>query len=121
MSYPLNADLIKFIISLLKRVLYPQATQDPKAIVYDKIMRVMDAGNQGVSLENGTDVMHRQTRTLQRSRERFSLSNTLPSSTGGQSSTLLWRRIAIGLAFNEARISATIVLPFGLRHFELCG
>lgn len=55
MPYPLNADLIKFIISLLKRVLYPQATQDPKAIVYEKIMRVMDAGNQGVSSENGTN------------------------------------------------------------------
>jgi len=84
MPYPLNADLIKFIISLLKRVLYPQATQDPKAIVYEKIMRVMDAGNQGVSSENGTNMMHRQTRTLQRSRERFSLSKTLPSSTGGE-------------------------------------
>jgi len=46
-------------------------------------MRVMDAGNQGVSLENGTNAMHRQTRTLQRNRERFSLSKALPSSTGG--------------------------------------
>ena len=71
---------------------------------------------------NGTNVMYRQTRTLQRSRERFSLSKTLSSSTGGEIvGSSLAKDSYIGLAFNGARISATIVLPFGLKHFELCG
>ena len=87
--------------------------------VYEKIMRVMDSGS--VSLENGTNVMYRQTRTPQTSRERFGLSKALPSSTSEIVGSSLAKNSHIELAFNGARISATIIPPFGLKHFELCG